>query len=137
MSVNTDTLRGMCYVLDSDGNPVVEPDPVTWSRWYESNYDLRTLGRDHVYGPKFNRLYTVSTVFLGLDHDFGGQGQPVLWETMIFGQWEGKDQWRYTSREDALKGHAAAVDMARRHIRRHYSLWSRFKRWIVRLFHVE
>lgn len=50
----------------------------------------------------------VSTVFLGLDHAYGG-GPPVLYETMIF---EGKHDgycWRYTSREAALQGHARIV----------------------------
>ena len=25
------------------------------------------------------------TVFLGLDHDFLDRGDPILWETMVFG----------------------------------------------------
>lgn len=57
----------------------------------------------------------VSTVFLGLDHNFSGKGPPVLWETMIFGilNEEGEDEnnycERYTSHADALDGHARAV----------------------------
>lgn len=39
----------------------------------------------------------VSTVFLGLDH-FGRVGEPVLWETMIFGGAHDGYQARYTSR---------------------------------------
>jgi hypothetical protein len=58
----------------------------------------------------------VSTVFLGVDHDFGG-GPPVLWETMIFNAPDDHPldgyQDRYTSREAAMEGHARAVVAAR------------------------
>lgn len=51
---------------------------------------------------------TVSTVFLGLDHAHNG-GPPVLWETMVFGGDLDGEQERYTSRADAVAGHAAMV----------------------------
>lgn len=58
----------------------------------------------------------VSTVFLGLDHNFGSGGPPILWETMIFNV-ETEDgyqfQERYSTREEAIAGHAAAVEYAR------------------------
>jgi hypothetical protein len=51
----------------------------------------------------------VSTVFLGLNHDFGWAGVPLLFETMIFGgQWD-QYQWRYTLRSEAQAGHDAIV----------------------------
>jgi len=46
----------------------------------------------------------VSTVFLGLDHSFGG-GEPVLFETMVFGGPYDEEQKRYTTYGDALDGH--------------------------------
>lgn len=58
--------------------------------------------------------YWVSTVWLGIDHGFG-DGPPVLWETMIFAKGQGDplnlDCWeqRYTSRKDAVEGHAKVV----------------------------
>lgn len=48
---------------------------------------------------------TISTVFLGLDHNV--DGTPILWETMIFGLNE-EYQERYTSYDDAVKGHQRA-----------------------------
>jgi hypothetical protein len=52
----------------------------------------------------------ISTVFLGLDHNFGGQGAPVLFETMVFGgDWSEQECERYTSIADARKGHARMV----------------------------
>jgi hypothetical protein len=65
------------YILDEHGNPKLEPDLITWATWYE-NGDNRRVAVTEVGEAK------VSTVFLGLDHNWSG-GPPVLWETMIFG----------------------------------------------------
>ena len=47
---------------------------------------------------------TISTVFLGLDHNFGG-GIPVLFETMIFGGKSDNYLERYSTWDDAEEGH--------------------------------
>lgn len=47
----------------------------------------------------------VSTVFLGLDHSFGGKGTPILYETMVFGGRMDDYQERYHTRAEALVGH--------------------------------
>lgn len=93
------------YILDANGNAVREPDLITWARWYEAAD--RRVALDRIGDTK------VSTVFLSMDHNFGLDGPPVLWETMIFGGKHDQYQERYTSREDALRGHAAAVEMAK------------------------
>ena len=31
---------------------------------------------------------TISTVFLGIDHRFGAEGPPLLFETFVFGGWD-------------------------------------------------
>jgi hypothetical protein len=57
-------------------------------------------------GIAFNRVgdVEISTVFLGLDHSFTG-GEPVLFETMVFGgEHEGFCE-RYTTKEKAVEGH--------------------------------
>lgn len=47
----------------------------------------------------------VSTVFLGYDHSYGETESPLLFETMVFdGDFDGY-QMRYSTYEDALKGH--------------------------------
>jgi len=57
----------------------------------------------------------VSTVFLGIDHNFLGQGKPLLFETMIFG---GDDSIasdfcnRYSTWVEAEEGHKAAILVA-------------------------
>ncbi len=39
----------------------------------------------------------ISTVWLGLDHNFDGVGPPIIFETMIFGGDHDEDQWRYSN----------------------------------------
>lgn len=53
----------------------------------------------------------VSTVYLGIDHNFSGHGPPIIWETMIFfGDWEDY-QWRYATRHAAMDNHRTVVDI--------------------------
>lgn len=52
----------------------------------------------------------VSTVFLGIDHSFD-DGDPILFETMIFGGKHNEYQERYTTWDDAIKGHSRACQM--------------------------
>jgi hypothetical protein len=52
----------------------------------------------------------VSTVFLGIDHSFGGN-IPILFETMIFGGKYNEYQCRYTTWDEAVDGHRKAVEM--------------------------
>ena len=91
------------YTLDADGRPVPCEDIMEWGRWMETGERVTALTEFD--GGK------VSTVFLGLDHSFD-HGEPVLWETMIFGGPHDGYQNRYTSREAAVRGHAVAVQLA-------------------------
>ncbi len=70
----------------------------------------RHIGNTHV-RTLFGTL-RVSTVFLVFDHSWN-DGQPVLFETMIFGgPWE-EWQTRYHTAAEARQGHQAAVRMAK------------------------
>ena len=53
----------------------------------------------------------VSTVFLGLDHSFGG-GPPLLFETMIFDGGEEEHCVRYSTWQQAEEGHKEACKLA-------------------------
>lgn len=53
----------------------------------------------------------VSTVWLGIDHQYGA-GPPLVYETMVFASrhdWGGEYQRRYTYRAEAIAGHAEVV----------------------------
>jgi hypothetical protein len=97
------------YILDENGQPVREPNLDRWWIWFGTD-ENRVLRQDDLPGG-----ISVSTVFLGLDHRFG-RGPPVLWETIIFGGTHDQYQERYISREAALKGHDAAVALAKGHV---------------------
>ena len=92
------------YIL-KDKVPVECPDLHTWGKWME------TADR-HVDRTEITPEIEVSTVFLGLDHNWG-EGSPVLFETMIFGGTHAEEQDRYTTWEDAEAGHKRAVALAR------------------------
>ena len=68
---------------------------------------------------------TISTVWLGVNHNFTNEGPPIIFETMIFGPREEDapfdedlddlvgQQWRYPTEEAALAGHDQAVALVR------------------------
>jgi hypothetical protein len=97
------------YTLDANGQPVACPDLHAWGRWYEANQEAKRIDLTEVGDVE------VSTVFLGLDHNHRLVGPPVLFETMTFGGDEATDQmqWRYHTRDEAQRGHAAIVDALR------------------------
>lgn len=56
-----------------------------------------------------NERYWVSTVWLGLNHNFTA-GTPIIFETMVFDensetQGENMDVERYSTEEEAIEGH--------------------------------
>ncbi len=93
------------YVLDSSGHPRLEPDIIKWAEWH-------CRAERHV-AKTIVRGITISTVFLGLNHNWG-DGPPILWETMIFGGHLDQYQERYISRADALARHKQMVWRVRR-----------------------
>jgi hypothetical protein len=92
------------YVLDDAGEPVPEPDLMTWARWFETADRIVARTILSLAGTDVR----VSTVFLGLDYN-SGAGPPLIYETMIFGGHHDEYQARYATRAEALAGHAAAV----------------------------
>ena len=113
------------YILNEAGEPVAEPALIKWARWFQTGE--RQLAVDEIGDVR------VSTVFLGTDHQFG-IGPPLLWESMSFGvpelrkilgrerliredmgiDFESLEQRRYSSRQDALRGHAQMVAQVHR-----------------------
>lgn len=52
----------------------------------------------------------VSTVWLGCNHNFTGDGPPIIFETMVFGGgYEEMDLRRYATFDEARQGHADMV----------------------------
>lgn len=93
---------GMGHYRLGDNHEVVrEDDLLSWAAWME-NADRRVYLT--LVGP-----YRISTVFLGLDHNFGS-GPPLLFETMCFdGDDEEVNCLRYETWEQAERGHKEIV----------------------------
>jgi len=88
------------YILDGH-RAVPCPDLETWGRWMGTTDRVvaRTTVREEI---------EVSTVFIGLDHQFGN-GSPLLFETMVFRNGDGQDMDRYSTWDEAIDGHQRMV----------------------------
>lgn len=86
------------YILD--GHKAVLCDLMTWARWLEQNQASRKVARTDISPGVF-----VSTVFLGLDHNYG-DGEPHIFETMVFGGDSDGDMERCATWEQAERQHA-------------------------------
>jgi hypothetical protein len=83
-----------------------------WGDAFES--ENRTVAKTFI-----NAVYddeedlSVSTVFLGLDHNYSEEGAPILFETMVFGL-PNEYQRRYTTWDEAVHGHEEVCQLYRR-----------------------
>jgi len=94
------------YILKDQ--KIVAVDLTTWAKWLEKNNANR-----HVKDEKIGDV-RVSTVFLGLDHQWG-DGPPLLFETLVFeGELDG-DMERYSTWDEAEVGHAEMVERVKSH----------------------
>jgi hypothetical protein len=87
------------------GQTPVPSDLMTWARWFEDSRLERVVKQTWVMGE----LCWVSTVFLGLDHQFCPGGPPILFETMAFWGGEGYEQERCSTWLEAEAQHAAMI----------------------------
>lgn len=107
------------YILD--GNDVRLADLCAWAEWFEHSPKDRLISLTLV-DPRtadtkpFGGLgdIKVSTVFLGIDHNYTETGPPILFETMVFGGLLDQEQERYATMAEALSGHAAMVERVKR-----------------------
>jgi hypothetical protein len=89
-----------------DHIPVEVEDPLVWAQFFEDMENRRVA--ETLIGSA-----RISTVFLGLDHNFGGEGPPLLFESMIF---EGPEdlnerEVRYATWDEATAGHQELVQI--------------------------
>jgi hypothetical protein len=88
---------GWHYILLPDHSVVMTNDIYAWAEMYESpDRIVDWTGNSDVY---------VSTVFLGIDHNFGIYGPPLLFETMVFGGAHDNYMDRYSTWNEAQEGH--------------------------------
>lgn len=92
-----------------DGTPYPEGHDglLEWAKDFEN-----TQGRIVRQETLPNNGYFVSTVWLGIDHNYGFNGPPLIFETMVkhpSGEWENYQE-RYSTENDAILGHLRAVE---------------------------
>jgi hypothetical protein len=94
------------YFLNED-HSVTPCDFSDWAEQFEamSHADTRHVGSDMV-----NENH-VSTVWLGLDHQWGMGGRPLIFETMVFKGDSCEDIYmdRYSTWDEAVEGHKRAI----------------------------
>lgn len=87
--------------------------PITFEQWSALRADLDAFGYRRVGLTEVSRNVEVSTVWLGINHNWSDDGPPLIFETMIFGGPLDQEQWRYATEADAERGHEDAVRLAR------------------------
>jgi hypothetical protein len=104
--------------------------------WSEKMREIDARLRDPAYKVVARTAMStalVSTVWLGLDHNFCDDGSPpLIFETLIFSEdpeLNGK-QWRYATEAEAAEGHLVAVTL----VRECSGPVCRLVRWARRLF---
>jgi hypothetical protein len=91
------------YILQ--GKKAVPADLMTWAKWFEEHINDRIVARSEKGDVQ------VSTVFLGLNHQWG-EGPPLIFETMIFGGEHDQWQERCSTWDQAEAQHAEACKLA-------------------------
>lgn len=88
--------------------PIPCPDLMKWGQYMQRNRYRQRVRSTYI------GTYRISTVFLWIDHNHSRNGEPVLFETMVFTKDE-DDKFHYemertTSWRKALKQHWAMVE---------------------------
>jgi hypothetical protein len=98
------------YTLNEAGEPVICSDLMEWAEWFGAKgRRSRFVAHTRLMGG-----WEVSTIFLGLDHNWLHEGPPVLWESMQFHFGHGEDGVRCSgTREQAEAMHAEMVRATR------------------------
>lgn len=94
------------FILDANKQPK-RASLMEWATWFEKAE--RHVAKDQIGDVR------ISTVFLGIDHQFG-DGPPLLFETMIFGGDHDQHQERCSTWEQAETQHADAVRLVTRSV---------------------
>ena len=92
----------MTHYILREKIPVLVPDILEWA-------ELFGISDNRIARTFLDGDIEISTVFLGMDHQWIPKGPPLVFETMIFNGVHDGEQWRYSTWDEAEAGHAAAV----------------------------
>jgi len=94
------------YYFDRQGKPVI--DVLAWARLHQDRA-YKTVAFSELPNGR-----TVSTVWLGINHNFADDGPPIIFETMVFsafGMSDDLDMDRYATEDEARAGHERMVQL--------------------------
>lgn len=91
----------MMYILKGQ-EPISVSSLMVWGRWFKR--------ADRAVALTKLADCEISTVFLGLGHGFDKNGDPLLFETMVFGGPLDLMGERYTTWAEAEAGHQRMID---------------------------
>ena len=100
--------RPMHYVLRGR-TPVPVYDVLKWARAFERGNHRVAV---HVIHQSAADPVTVSTVFLGVDHNWANDGPPLVFESLVFGGPLNGQMYRYSTWEEAAAGHKILTEEA-------------------------
>lgn len=99
------------YYRLGDGGVPVACSPAEWSTWFVKSHKERTVARDEI-----GTTHAVSTMFLSLWNGDDAQGNPILWETIVYGRTDDEIEdclsrmvIQYASLDAAKVGHELVV----------------------------
>lgn len=88
---------------DRDGQPITSQQ---WGELFE-NYEYKNIQQTYINGHR------ISTVWLGMNHNFFGEGSPLIFESMVFvddDSYADLDMVRYATETEAKAGHQVLVE---------------------------
>lgn len=88
-----------------EGKQPKQVELLEWASWFET-------AKRHVADETIGKS-RVSTVFLGVDHNYSEDGPPLIFETLVFGGDLDEEMDRYSTWEEAEAGHKAMVERVR------------------------
>lgn len=97
------------YILENR-IPIKVQDIKVWGEWME-DASHRRVALTEIDGT------FISTVFLGLNHNFSSAGEPILFETMTFIEGQGEWQERCATYDQAEAMHQAMCDKVNQHLK--------------------
>lgn len=101
----------MSRYYDRKGSPISMEE---WCKSFEAT-ESRIVKQETVARPNGFEAF-VSTVWLGLDHNYGDQGPPLIFETMVFQDaHSGNDTYcnRTSTEAEAIEAHEEAVRLVK------------------------
>lgn len=116
------------FYYNRDGS-VIEGGTLAWAKQFE--HDDRLVAAQSLWFKNIR----VSTVWLGMDHDFRWTDidtpnpHPIIFESLVFLRGRGNGEMRrYETEAEALAGHKALVRAYRNPITAIKELWSEWRR---------